>query len=148
MRTKADGRPKIVVIDDEADFLAAMERWLKPLYRVTTLFGSEWSHEQIAALEPDLVLLDVHMPEQGGFELCRDLRADRRFAGTPIIFLTASTAREDFKRHLKAGGTRYLNKVVDRRELLAAVAEELAAAAAPRRGGGKSHEAPHHAGGR
>jgi CheY-like chemotaxis protein len=125
MRTKPDDRPKIVVIDDEADFLTAMERSLKPLYRVTALYGSEWTYKQVAALEPDLVLLDVHMPEQGGFDLCRELRADPRFAATPIIFLTCSNANEDYRRHLKAGGTRFLNKTIDRRELLAALAEEL-----------------------
>jgi CheY-like chemotaxis protein len=125
MKTKADDRPKIVVIDDESDFLSAMERSLKPLYRVTTLYGSEWTVKQVAALEPDLILLDINMPEQGGFELCRELRADPRFDLTPIIFLTASTTAEDYGRHLRAGGTRFLNKTLDRRQLLAALAEEL-----------------------
>ena len=74
MPTKKDDRPKIVIIDDESDFLTAMERSLKPLYRVTSLFGSEWTYAQVAVLEPDLVLLDVHMPQEGGFELCRQLR--------------------------------------------------------------------------
>ena len=130
MRTKVDARPKIVIIDDEADFLTAMRRSLQPLYRVTTLFGSEWSYAQIAALAPDLVLLDVHMPEQGGFDLCRDLRADPRFAATPVVFLTASNTTEDFNRHLQVGGARFLSKVIDRRQLLAALAETLAAARA------------------
>ena len=128
MRTKVDDRPKIVIIDDEADFLTAMQRSLKQLYRVTALFGSEWTYAQIAALEPDLVLLDVHMPEQGGFDLCRDLRADPRFAGLPVVFLTASKANEDFSRYLKVGGTRFLSKDIDRRQLLAALAATLAAA--------------------
>jgi CheY-like chemotaxis protein len=127
---KPDDRPKIVVIDDEADFLTEMERSLKPLYRVTTLFGSDWTHAQVAALEPDLVLLDIHMPEQDGFELCRELRADPLLAGAPIVFLTASGTNEDFRRHLRAGGTRLLNKVIDRRRLLEILAEELATAGA------------------
>lgn len=128
MKPKIDDRPKIVVIDDEADFLTAMERSLGPLYRVTTLYGSEWTYEQVAALEPDLILLDIHMPEQGGIGLCRELRADGRFARLPIIFLTASSSREDFRQHLQAGGTRFLNKTIDRRQLLEAIAEELSAA--------------------
>ncbi len=126
MVTKKDDRPKIVIIDDEADFLTAMERSLKPLYRVTALYGSEWTFEQVAALAPDLILLDVHMPEQGGFDLCRDLRADPRFAATPIIFLTCSNTAADYKGSLRAGGTRFLNKVIDRRHLLEAIAAELA----------------------
>jgi CheY-like chemotaxis protein len=125
MKNKIDDRPKIVIIDDESDFLTTMERSLKPLYRVTTLYGSEWTVKQVAAIEPDLVLLDINMPEQGGFELCRDLRADPRFARTPIIFLTASSSSEDYRRHVKAGGTRFINKTIDRRRMLEALAEEL-----------------------
>ena len=125
MRAKPDEKPKIVVIDDEGDFLTLMEHSLKTLYQVTTLYGSEWTYAQVAALEPDLILMDVHMPEEGGFEICRQLRADPRFASTPIIFLTGSEKAEDFRRHLRAGGTRFLHKGIDRGQLLAALGEEL-----------------------
>ena len=116
---------EIVIIDDESDFLTTMERSLKPLYRVTTLYGSEWTYAQVAALDPDLVLLDIHMPEQSGFDLCRDIRADPRFAHIPIVFLTCSTSDEDYRLYQRAGGTRFLNKGIDRRHLLEALAEEL-----------------------
>jgi CheY-like chemotaxis protein len=68
------------------------------------------------------------MPVQGGFDICRDLRADRRFARTPIIFLTCSKSDEDFRGHLRAGGSRFLHKTICRRRLVAAIEEELAAA--------------------
>ena len=132
MRKNIDDRPKVVVIDDEADFLTAMERSLKSLYRVTALYGSEWTYEQVAALEPDLVLLDIHMPGQDGIDLCRQLRADARFTDTPIIFLTASSSQEDLRRHIEVRGTRCLNKVIDRRQLLEIMGEELAAVRARR----------------
>jgi putative two-component system response regulator len=132
VKNEPDDRPLIVVIDDEEDFLSAMERSLKPLYRVKTLFGSEWTAKQVAALEPDLVLLDINMPEQGGFDLCRDLRADPRFAATPIVFLTASSSSADYRRHLKAGGTRFVSKTVDRKRLLETLAKELSAAGSAR----------------
>ena len=132
MNKKPDDRPKIVVIDDESDFLTTMERSLSQLYRVTTLYGSEWTVKQVAAIDPDLILLDINMPEQGGFELCRELRADPHFADTPIIFLTASSSGADYRRHLKAGGTRFLNKTIDRRHLLEAMAEALSGSASLR----------------
>lgn len=125
MSTKVDDKPKIVIIDDEGDFLTLMEHSLKSLYQVTSLYGSEWTYAQVAALEPDLILLDVHMPEEGGFEICRQLRADPRFASTPIIFLTGSKTAEDFQRHLKAGGTRFLHKGIDRGQLLETLGAEL-----------------------
>lgn len=132
MNKKPDDRPKIIVIDDESDFLTTMERSLSQLYRVTALYGSEWTVKQVAAIDPDLILLDINMPEQGGFELCRDLRADPHFADTPIIFLTASSSGADYRRHLKAGGTRFLNKTIDRRHLLEAIAEALSGSASLR----------------
>jgi CheY-like chemotaxis protein len=125
MRTKQDEKPKIVVIDDEGDFLTLMEHSLKSLYQVTSLYGSEWTYSQVVALEPDLILLDVHMPHEGGFDICRQIRADPRFATTPIIFLTGSASGEDFRRHLRAGGTRFIQKGIDRGALLAALGEEL-----------------------
>jgi len=125
MQNKRDEKPKIVVIDDEGDFLTLMELWLKNLYRVTSLYGSEWTYAQVAALEPDLILLDVHMREEGGFDICRQLRADPRFAATPIIFLTGSETSEDYRRHLRAGGTRFLHKGIGRGRLLEALGEEL-----------------------
>lgn len=125
MRSKKDDRPKIVIIDDEPDFLDVMERSLKGLYRVTVLYGSRWTYAQIAELEPDLVLLDIHMPEESGFELCRRLRADPKFASTPVLFLTASRTGKDFLGHLSAGGNRFINKDIDRRKLLQVLSEEL-----------------------
>jgi DNA-binding response OmpR family regulator len=126
MRSRVNDKPKLVIIDDEGDFLTLMEHSLKTLYQVTSLYGSEWTYAQVAALEPDLILLDVHMPAEGGFDICRQLRADPRFLTTPILFLTGSETSDDFKRHLKAGGTRFLHKGLERRELLAALGEELA----------------------
>jgi DNA-binding response OmpR family regulator len=63
-----------------------------------------------AEVEPHLVLLDVNMPGWDGFEVCRRLRADARFAATPIVMLTAATQPEDVRRGLEAGATEYLTK--------------------------------------
>ena len=59
---------------------------------------------------PALVLLDVNMPGWDGFEVCRRLRADQRFASTPIVMLTAAARAEDVRRGLEAGATEYLTK--------------------------------------
>ena len=61
-------------------------------------------------LAPDLVLLDVNMPGHDGVDVCRRLRADARFARTPIVMLTAATRPEDVRRGLEAGATEYLTK--------------------------------------
>lgn len=61
-------------------------------------------------IRPGLVLLDVNMPGHDGIEVCRRLRADERFAKTPIVMLTAATRPEDVRRGLDAGATEYLTK--------------------------------------
>lgn len=70
---------------------------------------------------PDLILLDLQMPVKNGFEVLRELRADERFDGTPIVALTASAMMGDRDRVLMEGFTAYLTKPLSlgviRREL-------------------------------
>ena len=61
---------------------------------------------------PDLIILDLHMPELDGFGAFRELRADERFTGTPIVALTASAMQGDRERALAAGFTSYLAKPI------------------------------------
>ncbi len=125
MKGNAESRRRIVVVDDEKDFLKIVESWLREHYDVTCLPAGEGLAEEIRSLEPDLVLLDAHMPAESGFDVCGRLRALPAGAYLPIVFLTASNADGDFLRHLDAGGSRYLTKPITKSALLAAVAEEL-----------------------
>jgi DNA-binding response OmpR family regulator len=74
------------------------------------------AHDGVTALAladeigPSMILLDVNMPGHDGIEVCRRLRADARFARTPIVMLTAATRPEDVRRGLEAGATEYLTK--------------------------------------
>lgn len=61
---------------------------------------------------PDLIILDLHMPELDGFGAFRELRADERFTATPIVALTASAMQGDRERALAAGFTSYLAKPI------------------------------------
>jgi DNA-binding response OmpR family regulator len=95
------------------------------------------AHDGVAALAladeiaPDLVLLDVNMPGHDGVEVCRRLRADARFARTPIVMLTAAARPEDVRRGLEAGATEYLTKPFSPVRLLTLV-DTLSPGAAPR----------------
>jgi putative two-component system response regulator len=125
MKTMNQDRPKIVIVDDEPDFLALLETWLRPAYDVTVFTHCDGLVEEIKALEPDLVLLDVHMPERSGFWVCRQLRSAQGLEELPVVFLTGSKTDEDFLMHLETGGTRYLTKPIGRKSLLDALAEQL-----------------------
>ena len=61
---------------------------------------------------PDLIILDLHMPELDGFGAFRELRADERFTATPIVALTASAMQGDRERALAAGFTSYMAKPI------------------------------------
>lgn len=125
MKKITESRRRIVAVDDERDFLKILENWLAEDYSVTGLSGGAGLAEEIRSLEPDLVLLDAHMPAEDGFDVCGRLRALPGGACLPIVFLTGSNSDEDFLRHLDAGGSRYLTKPIGKSVLLAAVAEEL-----------------------
>lgn len=125
MKTERGAKPKVVVIDDEPDFLRVLATWLKDDYDATCLSSGAELCEQLLELEPDLVLLDAHMPDMDGFEICRRLRATPGGEDVPIVFLTGSTADDDFLRHIQSGGSRYLMKPITKRALLSAVKEEL-----------------------
>jgi putative two-component system response regulator len=127
MKSKNEGRPKIAVVDDEPDFLLLVEGCLKPEYDVTSFSHCEGLVQKLRALKPDVVLLDIHMPEESGFKICRELRAAPGLENLPVIFLTGSKTDEDFLLHLESGGTRYMTKPIARSALSEAIAEQLSA---------------------
>lgn len=116
---------RIVMVDDEPDFLTIARSWLEPKYEFTSFTDGSDLLPQLAALEPDLLILDVRLPGIDGFNVCKRIRADRRFQALPILFLTASHSDIDFFKNLEVGGTSYLTKPVSRKELLARVKELL-----------------------
>lgn len=125
MLKQAKRLQKIVIVDDEPDFLTITKDWLDKKYDVVALTDGTQLLSQLAALEPDLLILDVRLPGPDGFKLCRQIRADRRYQSLPVLFLTASHSDLDFFRNLEVGGTSYLTKPVTRKELMAKIQELL-----------------------
>ncbi len=114
---------RILIVDDEPDFLTLTRSWLDKKYDVVTLTEGSELLSQLDAFEPDLLILDIRLPGPDGFKLCRQLRADRRFQSLPVLFLTASHSDLDFFKNLEVGGTSYLTKPVTRKELLDKIKE-------------------------
>ena len=125
MLKQAKQTRRIVMVDDEPDFLTIAQTWLEPKYEMVAFTDGTELISELAVLEPDLLILDVRLPGADGFKLCRKIRADRRFQDLPILFLTASHSDIDFFKNLEAGGTSYLTKPVSRRELLDRIRELL-----------------------
>jgi len=76
-------------------------------------------------VKPDLILLDIQMPEMNGIEVCKALRKDEQTYDIPVIFVTASTDNETLKEAFESGGNDYVRKPVNKIELLARIKSVL-----------------------
>lgn len=132
MKTERAAKPCVMIVDDDRDFQFILGQWLKPRYETVPLTSGEELMSLAPALSPDLIIMDVGLPGPDGFRLCHRLRADARFAGTPILFLTASRSNEDFLKNLEVGGSAYLTKPVERGHLLRMIQELLGGSPARR----------------
>ena len=101
----------ILVVDDAPENLTVLGELLQPQYRVRAATSGARALE-IAAAEPypDLILLDVMMPEMDGYEVLRRLRENEYTRDTPVIFITAMDATEDEERGLELGAVDYITK--------------------------------------
>jgi diguanylate cyclase (GGDEF)-like protein/PAS domain S-box-containing protein len=108
----------ILVVDDEAQNRRLLEALLRPEgYLTQTASNGAEALRSIAAQPPDLVLLDVMMPDMDGLELARRLKADPATSAIPIIMVTAQSDRAARLAGLAAGAEEFLTKPVDRAEL-------------------------------
>ena len=124
-------RPRVLVVDDTPENLQLMHALLKESYRVLLANGGA-AALRLARLEPrpDLILLDIMMPELNGYTVCEALKADPETAPIPVIFLTARGEVEDEEMGFRSGCVDYITKPVSPPTLLARVANHLALKAA------------------
>ena len=116
----------ILVVDDTPDNLALMSALLKNTYRVKVAnHGDKGLRIATSVTPPDLILLDVMMPDIDGYEVCRRLKADPRTCHIPVIFLTARSEAEDEQKGLSLGAADYITKPISPPILLARVATQL-----------------------
>ena len=120
--------PKIMAIDDDIEMLKQLAIMLKDQYTVSVMTGAD---QALAALSegnyPDLILLDVMMPDTDGFSLMEHLKNDQELKNIPVIFLTGMTDTDNEICGLTLGGADYIRKPFHREVLLARIAVQLAA---------------------
>ena len=124
-------QPTILVVDDTPDNLALMSGLLKDLYKVKVANSGERGLK-IACSDtpPDLILLDIMMPEMDGYEVCQRLKNNPKSCDIPVIFLTAKAEVEDERRGLELGAVDYITKPISPPIVLARVKNHLALKAA------------------
>jgi len=117
---------KILVIDDLPENVFMLQDRLEHEgYEVITAYDGKSGIEKAKGELPDLILLDVMMPDITGIEVCKTLVADKETSGIPIILVTAKSGAGDTKEGLEAGAFDYIKKPINRIELVARVKSAL-----------------------
>jgi len=114
---------KILLVDDsktELHFLS--ELLLKRGYQVRTAENGEEALKRLAEEKPDLILMDVVMPGQNGFQLTRTITRDERFADVPVIMCTSKNQETDRVWGMRQGAKDYVVKPVSAEDLMAKIA--------------------------
>ncbi len=120
-------KPTVLVVDDAPHNLSLMAHVLTGQYRVLLANSAARGLELAKGdLRPDLILLDVVMPEMDGYQACAQLKCHERTRDIPVIFLTALADADDEQRGLEAGAVDYLIKPIEPPLLLARVKTHLA----------------------
>ena len=117
---------KVLIIDDDPDALeVARARLMKEGLDIVCVQGGVLGLKAARREEPDLVLLDLDMPDISGFDVCRSLKADPELCMIPVLFLSGSTTPEDKIAGLDLGAVDYVTKPFDAFELRARVRAAL-----------------------
>ena len=118
--------PILLVVDDVPGNLQLLFRYLsRHGFRVLVADSAAKALQQIPQEPPDLILLDIMMPNMDGFEMCRILKADPRTVDIPVIFMTALTDTRSKVEGFEAGAVDYLTKPIQNAELIARVNTHL-----------------------
>lgn len=117
---------KILVIDDlPENVFILQDRLVQEGYEVTTAYGGNDGLDKAYSTMPDLILLDVMMPDMSGLDVCKTLVSNEKTKHIPIILVTAKAGAEDTKEGLEAGAFDYIKKPFNRIELMARVKSAL-----------------------
>jgi DNA-binding response OmpR family regulator len=113
-----DVKTKILIIEDDLDVAEMLNAYFRVQgYDVFTVNWGEDGVRSCQTVHPDLVILDIRLPDIDGYEVARRLRADRRTTDVPIIFLTEKRERSDKLQGLELGADDYITKPFDVQEL-------------------------------
>ncbi len=126
MTTRNTHPPNIMVVDDTPANLKLLEDMLKARgYQVCSYPCGRLALAAAASQSPDLILLDVNMPEMNGYEVCKHLKADAKLKDIPVLFISALSETSDKVKAFSCGGVDYVTKPFRFEEVYARVETHL-----------------------
>ncbi|MGI2260963.1 response regulator [Shewanella sp. GXUN23E] len=123
MESKA--KSSVLIVDDAPENLQLLNGLLKDIYQVKAANHGQKALEIVEKTPVDIILLDVVMPGMDGYEVCRRLKADKRYRDIPVIFLTAKDSSQDEQYGFDLGASDYIAKPVSPPVVLARVRTHL-----------------------
>lgn len=112
------GQSTVLIVEDDPELGEMLLAYFRERgHNASAMFSGEEALRWLKGNQPNVVVLDIHLPGIDGFEVCRRLRKDSRFQHTPVIFLTERRAQEDRLAGLELGAVDYMTKPFDIREL-------------------------------
>lgn len=118
-------RPVLLLVDDTPVNLLLLTRMLEKDYTINSARNGQEALDSAFASPPDLILLDVMMPDMDGFEVCRRLKDNPATTHIPVIFITAKNAVEDEERGFALGAADFIHKPISPPIVLARVKTHL-----------------------
>jgi two-component system, sensor histidine kinase and response regulator len=119
-------KPTILIVDDILKNLQVLGNTLiEEGYEISMASNGKTALKMLEKMKPDLILLDVMMPELSGFEVCEQIKSNAVYSDVPVIFLTAKTETEDIVNGFKIGGVDYITKPFKKEELLIRIKTHL-----------------------
>jgi two-component system sensor histidine kinase/response regulator len=117
---------RVLIVDDQPDNLRLLSRMLlRHGYVVRTVMNGRMALDSIKVEPPDIILLDINMPEMNGYQVCQEIKGNQQMAHIPVIFVSAMDAAIDKVRAFEAGGSDYISKPFQVDEVLARVENQL-----------------------
>jgi two-component system phosphate regulon response regulator PhoB/two-component system alkaline phosphatase synthesis response regulator PhoP len=115
-------KPLVYIVDDEPDIVDLISLHLEKSYFQTRGFlNATTFYQQLTQKIPDLIILDIMLPDEGGFEVCKYLKREERYMTIPVIILSARTEETDKILGLELGADDYVSKPFSPREIVARV---------------------------
>ena len=116
---------KILIIEDVEMNRDLLVQLLEDSYELSEAIDGKQGLEKASEVKPDLILLDIALPEMDGYEVAKHVRADENLKETPIIAVTAHAMAGDEHKAIEAGFTDYLTKPIDEDELWSKVEKHI-----------------------
>ena len=115
-------KPVVVAVDDSREMLDILKSVIAGAgYRFFGAGNAAQCLRLVRDVQPDLILLDIQMPEMDGFELCRQIRAIEACRNVPVAFVTARRTAQDVKAGIAAGGNDFITKPFDAQNMMARI---------------------------